>query len=120
MDLFAEGATRRSVRDKISGYLFNKDNPDGWAKGEWFRRALGFNPEDREHLRILEKQIRFDGETAIFARDTQWGRRWRQEISITGPDGKVIHGVRSIWQKDIDTGIMRLVTIMPPKMTGGR
>ena len=107
--------TSESIHKKVSGYLFNRKSRDGWPKGQWFVKALGFNPDDLKHIEMLEKQIRFDSVTARFTRDTQWGPRFEQELSITGPNGKTIAGVRAAWQKDKNSGIISLMTLMPPK-----
>jgi hypothetical protein len=112
---FASHATRRSVRDKILKYLFNPRNHVGWPKGRWFIRALGFNPLQPEHIRMLEQQIQFDKSTAIFLNSTEWGDRFKQEITITGPTGKAVKGIRLIWQRHTGTGIIKLVTLYPPK-----
>ncbi|MBA3991970.1 MAG: hypothetical protein C0469_00490 [Cyanobacteria bacterium DS2.3.42] len=111
----SEAATRKSIHDKVTGYLFNPENERGWAKGEWFRRALGFEAANPEHMAMLERQIKFDSDTAVTLPEREWGPRWKQDQSITGPSGKSIDGVRVIWQRDRDGGIMRVITIMPPK-----
>jgi len=111
----SEAATKKSIHDKVTGYLFNPESDRGWAKGEWFRRALGFEAANEEHLALLERQIKFDAESAVPIRESEWGPRWKQDVEITGPTGKAIDGVRVIWQKDKGSGIMRVITIMPPK-----
>ena len=111
----SEAATKKSIHDKVTGYLFNPESERGWAKGEWFRRALGFEAANEEHMALLERQIKFDAEAAAPIRESEWGPRWKQDTEITGPTGKTIEGVRVIWQKDKGSGIMRLITIMPPK-----
>ena len=107
--------TRKSIDRKISAYLFNPNNYDGWLKGQSFIRALGFNPNDPEHVSMLAKQIRFDPYSAIFSKDTKWGARFRQKLAIIGPNGKIIDGVRSVWQKDYNNGTITLITLLPPK-----
>ena len=87
-------------------------------KGQWFIRALGFNPEKPEHLKMLEDQIRFNPDLVIFVKETKWGSRFKQELSVTGPKGKIIKGIRSHWQKDKYSGIITLVTLLPPKKSG--
>jgi hypothetical protein len=69
MESLPEFATRKSVREKVSNYLFNPRNPAGWAKGQWFKRALGFEPLNREHHKLLELQLIFDPRTAVWQRD---------------------------------------------------
>lgn len=99
----------------MTGYLFNSESERGWAKGEWFRRALGFEAANEKHLAMLEQQIKFNPQSAAPISESEWGPRWRQDTEITGPNGKTIDGVRVIWQKDKGSGIMRVITIMPPK-----
>ena len=118
MDEIREFRTKKSVRQKINGYLFNPNNYDGWAKGQWFIRALGFNPKKPEHLKILEDQIKFNPSDAIFTYDTQWGASYTQKLTIVGPTGKMIKGVRAYWQKDRFSGIITPNTLLPPKETG--
>lgn len=97
------------------GYLFNRKHQEGWPKGQWFVRALGFNPDLPEHARILESQILFDEKTAVLSRVTKWGTRFEQDLTITGPNGKSIDGITAIWQCDLDSDIIRLLTLLPPK-----
>lgn len=107
--------TRDSIHNKVVGYLFNPKNSQGWVKGRWFIIALGFEPNNQQHHQILEEQIKFNKKQARFSKTTEWGIRYIQEVSITGPNGKTIYAVRTIWQQDKNTGIVRLITIMPPK-----
>lgn len=115
MESVSDAATRKSIHDKVTGYLFNPSSERGWPKGERFRRAFGFDAKNPEHLQMLENQIRFEADKAVPVRETEWGPRWKQDIAITGPDGKTIEGVRTIWQLDKESGILRLITVMPPK-----
>src|ERR1700723_3780875 len=107
--------TRKSVYDKIRKYLFNPNNKDGWDKGIWFMRALGFNPGNPEHVKMLAKQIYFDDEKAIFKSITQYGKRYDLFLAITGPNGKTIDGIKTGWQRDNDSDFFRLLTILPSK-----
>ena len=114
MDEFTQAATLRSVRKKLIGYLFNPNHRTGWAKGQWFVKALGFEPENQSHISNLEQQITFQP-LSIATEDTEWGRRFKQDLTIVGPNGKTIGGVLAIWQVDKDSGIIMLITLMPPK-----
>ena len=113
--VFDNEITRQSVNEKVSNYLFNRENPRGWSKGEWFRKSLGFEADNSSHRQMLEKQIQFNPKTAQFGKDTEYGVRYKQEISITGPNGRTIDGVRAVWQCDVDTKNIRLITLMPPR-----
>lgn len=113
--VFDNEITRQSVNEKVSNYLFNRESSRGWSKGQWFRKSLGFEPDNPSHRQMLEKQIQFDPKTAQFGKDTEYGVRYKQEISITGPNGRTIDGVRAVWQCDADTKNIRLITLMPPR-----
>jgi hypothetical protein len=115
MDEIKEFCTRKSVRQKIHGYLFNPNNYEGWMKGQWFIRALGFNPKEPKHLQMLEEQIKYNPDEAHFTEDTEWGYRYKQKVTIIGPSGKIIKGIRLHWQKDKFSGIITLNTLLPPK-----
>ena len=93
-------ATRKSVYIKVVNYLFNPDNEDGWSKGQWFVRALGYDPNNPDHIKMLVSQITFDPEVAVFDKKSKWGDRYRQSFAIIGPNGRTIPGVRTRWQKD--------------------
>jgi len=107
--------TRKIVHQKLMSYFFNHENRDGWAKGQWFIRALGFDPNQPKHIRLLEKQIAYNSNIVIFSRYSKWGPRFNQKLKLTGPNGKTIDGIMVTWQRDIGTRIIRLVTIRPPK-----
>jgi filamentous hemagglutinin len=107
--------THKSIHKKVTGYLFNPNNYEGWSKGQWFVKALGFDPESPEHLKMLKKQIKFDPDIAVFTEDTEWGARFGQKLTIIGPNGKTISDIRSHWQKDKVSGMITLLTLLPPK-----
>ncbi len=107
--------TRRSIHSKVVNYLFNPNHKKGWPKGLWFIKALAFEPGNPKHVRMLEKQIHYDATLARFKRDSEWGERFEQELTIIGPTGKVIKGIRAAWQKGKDDGSITLMTILPPK-----
>lgn len=115
MDEIKEFRTRKSVRQKIHGYLFDPNNYDGWTKGQWFIRALGFNPKEPKHLKMLAEQIKFNPSEAAFTKDIEWGLRYKQRLTIIGPNGKIVQGIRSHWQIDTNSGTVTLVTLFPPK-----
>ncbi len=107
--------TQETVRAKVRNYLFNPGSPRGWDKGQWFVKALGYEPSNPEHWAMLERQIYYDPAKAMFQEMTKWGPRFEQLTKITGPNGRTIDGVRAIWQKDAGTSIIRLINIIPPK-----
>ena len=107
--------TRKSVYDRVSGYILNPEHKTGWTKGRWFMLALGFNPENPEHVKMPARQIHFDGSRAIFKGIMHYGERYDLFLSITGPNGKTIDGVKTGWQKDHGSNFMRLLTVLPSK-----
>ena len=111
----SEAVTKKSIHDKVTGYLFNPENGRGWVKGEWFRRALGFDAANERHMAMLESQIKYNPEVAKFSRATQYGEMFDQNLTITGPNGKTIDAVRAVWQRDTGTSNIRLITLMPPR-----
>ncbi len=115
MDELKNFVTRKSVRQKINGYLFNPNNYEGWMKGQWFIRALGFDPKELEQFKMLEEQIKFNPNEAVYSRDTKWGVRYKQKLTIIGPNGKMVKDIRSHWQIDTESGVVTLVTLLPPK-----
>lgn len=107
--------TRKSVYDKLRKYIFNPEHEEGWPKGRWFMLALGFNPANLDHVKMLARQIQFDISRAIFQRSTEDGEVYRMLLSITGANNKTIDGIRTVWQKDHGSDFIRLLTIYPPK-----
>jgi hypothetical protein len=107
--------TRKIVHQKLIGYIFNPENKVGWAKGQWFIRALGFDPSQPNHMHLLEKQIAYNNNRAVFTHHTIWGPRFTQKLTVTGPNGKIIDGITIIWQRDKNTKTIRLITMHPPK-----
>ena len=108
-------ATRKSVYSRVVNYLFHPASESGWAKGQWFIRALGYDPNNPDHVKMLVSQITFNAEVAVFDKKSKWGNRYKQSFAIIGPNGRTIPGVRTTWQKDFDTSIIRLLTVVPPK-----
>ncbi len=107
--------TRKSVYNKISNYILNPDHKKGWDKGRWFMLALGFNPENPEHVKMLAKQIHFDVSRAIFKGTTIHGERYNIFVSFTGPNGRTIKDIQTGWQIDKGSSFIRLLTVLPPK-----
>jgi hypothetical protein len=107
--------TRKIVHQKLIDYFFNPENKKGWAKGQWFIRALGFDPSQPKHIALLEKQIAYNNNIALFSHHSPWGPRFIQKLTVTGPNGKIIDGIRAVWQRDRNARTIRLVTMYPPK-----
>lgn len=107
--------THKSVQNKVANYLFNPDNQKGWAKGQWFVKALGFDPDKSKHELMLAQQIKFDASSAVFDEMSAWGPRFKQILELTGPNGKIIKGVRAVWQIDTNSEIITLLALLPPR-----
>ena len=107
--------TRKSVYDRVSGYILNPKHKIGWGKGKWFMLALGFNPENPQHVKMLARQIHFDSSRAIFKGIMHYGKKYDLFIDITGPNGKTITGIKTGWQIDKGSDFIRLLTVLPPK-----
>lgn len=106
----APGSTEDSVNKKLTHYLLNQDHPVGGPKAKWFEQALGFTKDNQADL---EKQIKFNPETAVETGTTQYGTKYNQTIPIVGANGKTIE-VNFAWIKNED-GVVRLVTAIPTK-----
>jgi hypothetical protein len=115
MDELSRARIRKSVHDKVSRYIFNKDSMTGWPKGVWFIKALAFNPEKPEHIDLLVRQINFNRSAAKYLKTTTYGVLYNQVLRITGPNGKTIDCIRAGWLRDPSNGSIRLITILPPK-----
>jgi hypothetical protein len=110
----ADSPTSKSVLDKVIGYFFNPEHKIGWPKGQWFIKALAFNPNKPDHVKMLTRQICFDSSRALFRGTTRFGEKYDLFLSITGPNGKTIDGIKTVWLKDYKSHNIRLITIIPP------
>jgi hypothetical protein len=70
---------------------------------------------DGSHVKMLAKQIHFDSVKAVFQGITRYGESYDLFISITGPNGKTISGIKTVWQKDTGCDFIRLITVLPAK-----
>lgn len=78
---------RKIIPDsKFTGYIFNKDNPNGWAKGVYFERVLGYSSENWEKLQaeIMYAQQR---NPAKLRRETEFGVIYEQQMILYGETG---------------------------------
>ena len=82
----AEDATADSR--KFTGYLFNSDNSEGFAKGRAFDSALGYNKENFQDLRsaLLKGATNFP--TRIKSID-KYGKHIEQQMVIKGANGRL-------------------------------
>lgn len=72
---------------KFTGYLFNPDNPAGWAKGKAFTSRLGYSAENWEELQaeILRGAQRYAAE---FKRNNGYGDLYEQRMILYGTKGR--------------------------------
>lgn len=87
-DLALPNADKVTAADtKFSKYLFNPDNPGGWAKGVAFDSRLGYNIKNWEKLR--EELIkRAPWYPVTFRDETVYGKNYEQRIIVYGLRGK--------------------------------
>lgn len=71
---------------KFTGYLFNPDNAEGWAKGKAFTSRLGYNIENYADLKeaILKSADKYP---STFKSKTEYGSRYEQKIILYGNKG---------------------------------
>jgi hypothetical protein len=100
--------SQESVIDKLWRYLLDREHEVGGPKADWFERALGYT---RESLPDLARQIVFDPNKAWETTVTQFGTKYNQVISISGPNGKSID-ILTGWIRGSD-GVVKLVTAVP-------
>lgn len=68
---------------KFTGYLFNPDNADGWAKGVAIDSRLGYNGDNWKEMRreILRGALQYP---STHKGDTQHGARYEQRMVLYG------------------------------------
>ncbi|MBU5673235.1 phage minor capsid protein [Paenibacillus brevis] len=81
----AEKATAANA--KFTKYLFNPDNPTGYAKGTAFTSRLGYNANNWEELQqqILQRAPLYP---ATHKLTDQYGEKWEQKQVIYGRNGR--------------------------------
>lgn len=93
----AEEATAAS--EKFTGYLFNPDNPKGFAKGQSFTSRLGYGIDNWKDLRadILARAPRYP---ATFKGETEFGKKYEQKMVLYGLRGAPANVVAGWYEKD--------------------
>lgn len=82
---------------KVSEYLFNRANPDGWAKGAFFER-FGFRAHDSEELAAA--LLRHGQENPVtHSAATPYGEKWETTGPIISPDGRN-PVIRTAWHQN--------------------
>ncbi len=105
-------STWQSILYKLETYTLNQFHPEGGQKANWFARALGFTPANKE---LLARQIIFDPKKAEPVRINEFGIIYLQYATIVGANGRIIEGVRLHWIKERNTTLIRLTNVLPPK-----
>lgn len=72
--------------EKFTGYLFNPNNKQGWAKGQAFTSRLGYTADSYESLRreIISGAKRYP---AVNKGDNGYGIRYEQKMILYGETG---------------------------------
>ena len=72
-----------AVADKFEKYLFNPQNPKGWAKGQLFSERLGYDADNWQELReeITQAAKRY---TATFKKNNGFGDLYEQKMILYG------------------------------------
>ena len=92
---------------KFTSYCLNPDSRQGRHKARVFKTALGYDLGNYLDLidfvrkGILTQEAEYQGETAH-------GRRWRVDLTITGPSGRAT--VRTSWLYEKGNDVPRLTT----------
>ena len=77
---------------KFTGYLFNPDNADGWAKGTLFTARLGYDKDSYEDLKrdILRRATIYPAMSkgVLKKQGIEYGERFEQKIIMYGKTGK--------------------------------
>ncbi len=94
--------------EKFTQYLFNQENPSGWAKGVAFESRLGYNIDNwQEFRKVLRKAATRYPSTAQGS--TNYGTRYEQKVVLYGYKGKPANVVIG-WYAD--EGKTWLTTVM--------
>lgn len=97
-------------REKITAYLLNAAHPDNGGKAPFFR-ALGFAPEQWEHLAAAFRQSAVTFAVAQVM-ETRHGKKYIIDGEINTPSGK-LPVVRTVWIIESGETVPRLVTAYP-------
>lgn len=86
-ELALPGERKTIPQAKFTDYLFNQNNPSGWAKGKAFSRRLGYSAENWSALRreITSGAKRYP---ATLKRRTEHGDLYEQKMILYGTTGR--------------------------------
>ena len=93
---------------KITEYLFNRSNPDGWTKGQFFLR-FGF---DEQHPVELAQALLEHGRGQRITRvsATPFGQKWEVTGPLISPDRRN-PVIRSVWHQNRDDSAPHFVSV---------
>lgn len=105
-------ATATAADEKFTGYIFNKDNPDGWAKGVAFTSRLGYDISNWQDFRkeVLDSSKKYP---SIIGKTDEYGTKCTQLVILYGKKGAPMN-VKIGWKTDKDKTWM--TTIMPKEV----
>jgi hypothetical protein len=93
---------------KVTEYLFNPTNPDGWAKGQFFRR-FGFDEKRPDEL--ARALLQHAQDNAVTRSDsTVFGAKWEVTGPLRSPDGRN-PVIRSVWHRNGDESAPHFVSV---------
>lgn len=100
------GEKKTAATEKFTKYLFNPDNPQGWAKGAAFSSRLGYTAENYADLRreIISGARRYP---AVNKGDNGFGVRYEQKMILYGKTGNPANVTVGWIYKD---GVARMTT----------
>jgi len=100
----------RVEREKITDYLLSTTNARGRSKAVFFL-SLGFTIE---HWRGFAEALRLQGMTyeVVKVAETVYGQRYHVDGTLETPDGRNPQ-VRTVWQMDVESDYLRLITAYP-------
>jgi hypothetical protein len=93
---------------KVTEYLFNRTNPDGWAKGRFFQR-FGFDEARPEELAWALLQHAW-GNPVTHSESTAFGAKWEVTGPVSSPDGRN-RIIRSVWHRNRDESEPHFVSV---------
>lgn len=85
-ELALPGEKKTIATEKFTGYLFNPNSKNGWAKGKALSSRLGYTIDNYESLRseILAGAKRYP---AVSKGDNGYGIRYEQKMVLYGKTG---------------------------------
>lgn len=113
---FQEDAQLNVPDEKLFDYLLSETHPTGSSKAQFFK-ALGFSKKNHTLLRIqLVSLARFS--EIVNEIETLHGTKYVIDGTIVTPTGQIAF-IRTVWIRNKNSDIIRLVTAYPAKKERG-